>query len=313
MTEQPAPAANPSTVLVPNPTVMPFHLKRSLAVSAIWLTGLLPAGSAATGDFVVATLKVMPAIGDREANYALFEKLTRQAASAGANLVVTPECYLDGYMGSPVFRPGMTRAKMLTDHTETIEGPVLRKVGSLARELKVHILFGFSERRGEGLFNTMAYFTLEGTLGGRYSKSHPLPSELYDAGGELPVFDTTLGRMGVLICFDRQPPENARVLALKGAQFIVVPAYGKKRMPMDEDIMMQTRAHENGIYVIYASPHNAFVVGPDGVISAQAHGEDDALMFGRVVLDERINDRSSFRVRHPELYGRLLEPPVRKE
>lgn len=260
-------------------------------------------------EFTVAVLKAEPAVGDSAANYARFEKMARQAADGGADLIVTPECYLDGYMGSPKFRPGMTREKMFQSHTESIDGPTLRKVAALAHELKVHVLFGFSEKRGKGLFNTVALFLPDGSLGGRYSKSHPLPGELYDAGGELPVFDTALGRMGVLICFDRQPPENARILALKGAQFIVVPSFGKIREAMDEDVMMQSRAHENGICIIYASQHNAFVVGPDGVITDQARSDHrDMLMFGRVVLDERIHDRGSYRVRHPGLYAPLTEP-----
>jgi len=272
-------------------------------------TAVLVADSAARIEFTVAALKVMPAIGDSAANYARFEQMARQAAAGGADLIITPECYLDGYMGSPKFRPGITREKMLQSYTEAIDGPTLKKVAALARELEVHILFGFSEKRGTGLFNTVALFRPDGSLGGRYSKSHPLPGELYDPGGELPVFDTALGRMGVLICFDRQPPENARILALKGAQFIVVPAYGQIREAMDEDLMMQSRAHENGICIIYTSQHNAFVADPDGVITDQARSDHrDMLFFGRVVLDERIHDRGSYRVRHPELYGPLLEP-----
>jgi predicted amidohydrolase len=284
---------------------------RHTHIAAFLLSSLFVATSVATArtEFTVAVLKVMPAIGDSAANYARFEQMARQAADGGANLIVTPECYLDGYMGSPKFRPGMTREKMLQSHTESIDGPTLRKVAALARELKVHVLFGFSERRGEGLFNTIALFLPDGSLGGRYSKSHPLPGELYDDGGELPVFDTALGRMGILICFDRQPPENARILALKGAQFIVVPSYGKIREAMDEDVMMQSRAHENGVCIIYASQHNAFVVDPDGVITDQARSDHrDMLMFGRVVLDERIHDRGSYRVRHPELYAPLVAP-----
>jgi predicted amidohydrolase len=293
---------------------MNSSLVRSVLYTVAFLVSLSYCAAAANRSFVVAALKVMPAVGDKAANLARFDQLARQGAAAGADLIVTPECYLDGYMGSPVFRPGMTREKMLRDHTETIDGPALQKVAALARELKVHILFGFSERRGAGLFNTVALFQPDGALGGRYSKSHPLPGELYDAGGELPVFDTALGRMGVLICFDRQPPENARILALKGAQFIVVPAFGKVRVPMDEDVMMQSRAHENGIYIIYTSQHNAFVAGPDGVITAQALSNDcDMLMLGRVVLDERIHDRGAYRVRHPELYGPLVGPATPKK
>jgi predicted amidohydrolase len=279
---------------------MKHALVRSVLLTIGCLAGFPLTAAAADRSFVVAALKVMPAIGDKAANLARFEQLARQGAAAGADLIVTPECYLDGYMGSPVFRPGMTREKMMQVHTETIDGPMLRNVAALARELKVHILFGFSKP--------------DGALGGHYSKSHPLPGELYDAGGELPVFDTALGRMGVLICFDRQPPENARILALKGAQFIVVPAYGKVRVPMDEDVLMQARAHENGIYIIYTSQHNAFVAGPDGVITAQAHSDDcDMLMFGRVVLDGRIHDRGAYRVRHPELYGPLVAPSAPKK
>jgi predicted amidohydrolase len=90
--------------------------------------------SAAERSFVVAALKVQPIAGDKVANLARFEAFARQAAAAGASLIVTPECYLDGYMGSPSFRPGMTREKMLQEHTEAIDGPVLQKVGALARE-----------------------------------------------------------------------------------------------------------------------------------------------------------------------------------
>lgn len=285
-------------------------LRPLAALLALLVLGRPVQAAPGATSFVVAALKVMPDIGDKAANYARFEKLARQAAANGASLIVTPECYLDGYMGSPKFRPGMTREMMLQTYAETNDGPVLKKVAALARELKVHILFGFSERRGAtGLYNTIAWFKPDGSLGGHYSKSHPLPDELYDAGGELPVFDTALGRMGILICFDRQPSESARTLALKGAQFIVVPAYGKKRDAMDEDLLMQARALENGICIVYTSQHNAFVTDPEGVITDQARSDTcDMVMYGRVVLDGRIHDRSSYRVRHPELYGRLTEP-----
>jgi len=286
--------------------LQPRYLIRLLP--GLLLLATCVAGRPAKIEFTVAALKVMPAAGDSASNYTRFETYARQAAAGGANLIVTPECFLDGYMGSAKFRPGMTREKVLRSHTETIDGPTLQKVSALAHELKVHLLFGFSERRGDGLFNTMALFGPGGALIGRYSKSHPLPGEFYDPGGELPVFDTALGRMGILICFDRQPPENARILALKGAQFIVIPAFGQVREAMDEDLMMQSRAHENGICIIYNSQHNAFVVGPDGVITDQARSDHcDMLMFGRVVLDERIHDRGSYRVRHPELYQPLLD------
>jgi predicted amidohydrolase len=273
------------------------------------LIAVLPMCGALAADhtFVVATLKVMPVTGDKPANFAMFEKLTRRAAAAGADFVVTPEGYLDGYMGSPQIAVGITYEKLLAS-ADPIDGPWLRKVAALAAELKIHLLFGFSEARDGKVFNSVALFAPDGSLAGRYSKTHTVVGgEIYDPGHEYKVFDTPLGRMGVLICFDRQPPENARILALKGAQFIVVPAYGKTSSPMDEDILLRARAYENGIYVIYTSPRNTFVADPAGNIISQVRSDYDEILFTKVVLDARIGDRNAIQVRHPELYGKLTE------
>lgn len=257
--------------------------------------------------FVVATLKVMPTLNDKAGNYAVFEKLARQAAAQGASLIVTPEGFLDGYAGNPRY----TEPEQMPGLAEPIDGPWLTKAAALARELKVRIAFGFSELRGDGVYNTIALFAPDGSLAGRYSKSHVVNNEHYSPGRELPVFETELGRMGILICFDRRPPETARILALKGAEFIVVPAYGEKSTPIDEDILMQARAQENGVYVVYTSPRNAFAVDPEGAIISKVSGDTDELMFARITLDERIGDTNAIRVRHPELYGRLAEEAKR--
>jgi predicted amidohydrolase len=234
---------------------------------------------AAENTFVVATLKVMPVLGDKAANFAVLEKLARRAVGGGADFIVTGEGYLDGYMGSPKINPGVTYAKLLAA-ADTLDSPWVKKAGALASELKVYLMFCFAERLEDKVYNAAALFAPDGSLAGRYYKTHSAPGgELYDPGHELKVFDTKLGRMGVLICFDRQPPENARVLALRGAQFIVIPAYGKISTPIDEDILVQTRAQENGVYVIYTSPRNAFVAGPEGEIVAKVSGDTDELMF----------------------------------
>lgn len=270
------------------------------------LLALLPwSPVGAAPSFNVATLTVMPAFADKAANYAVFERLARQAAAAGADLVVTTEGFLDGYLGDST---RMTREQM-PDHAEPIDGPWLRKVAALARELRIHVIIGFAELRDGKVYNTAALFGPDGALVGRYSKTHLAggESELFEHGRELPVFDTALGRMGILICFDRRPPENARILALKGAQFIVVPAYGKRSTPLDEDILMQARAQENGIYMIYTTPYNAVAVDPEGEIYSKASGPTSELMFARIDLDPaKLGDRA-IRERHPDLYRLLTE------
>ena len=102
------------------------------------------------------------------------------------------------------------------------------RVANLARELKIYLAVGFAERRNDRMFNSAVIFSPDGKITGRYSKSHTADDEPFNTkGGEFPVFRTPLGRWGTLICFDRQLPETARILALRGAQFILVPALGR--------------------------------------------------------------------------------------
>lgn len=286
----------------------------SLGLALLFPLVVLPAlRSSEGGRFRVASLKVMPVTGYDEAkaqNFAIFEKLARQAAAHGADLIVTPEGYLDGYLGAPKTSPGITYEKLRAS-ADSLDSPYLKRTAALAKELRVHILFGFTERRGDKAFNSVAIFAPDGGRVGVYSKSHSIPkAELYDLDNVLPVFETALGRMGVLICFDRQPPENARTLALKGAQFIVVPAYGKRSTQNDEDILLRARAFENGVYVIYTSPRNAFVATPEGDIESQVRSDTDQIVYADVPLGENTGRHNAIRARRPEMYGELVAEPV---
>lgn len=291
------------------PIAPPHHMKRTTVLTC--LLAVLFSSVAAAPSFNVATLTVMPEFDNKAANYAVFERLARQAAAGGADLVVTCEGFLEGYLGDT---KRVTRAQM-PGRAEPIDGPWLRKVASLAGELRIHVVFGFAELRGDKVYNTAALFGPDGSLVGRYRKSHFGGDEdkLFDRGQELPVFDTPLGRMGILICFDRRPPETSRVLALQGAQFIVVPAYGARSTPLDEDVLMQARAQENGIYMIYTTPYNAVAVNPDGELISKASGPTSELMFARIDLDPaKLGDRA-IRERHPHLYRQLTEESPRQQ
>jgi N-carbamoylputrescine amidase len=113
--------------------------------------------------------------------------------------------------------------------------------------------------------------------------------------------------MGILICFDRQLPETARILAIKGAQFILVPAFGLGTTEINEDILMRTRAYENAVYAAHVHPVNTFIVDPDGTIIAQSRGDSEEIVMARITLDERIGSRKAFRSRRPEIYGEILQ------
>lgn len=144
-------------------------------------------------------------------------RFIRQAAAEGANLVILPElantgCDLDSPEGA-------------LDLAEEIPGgPTVETWKKEAEESGVCVVGGLLERDGDTLHNS-AVLVGAGTFG-RYRKTHLWHMErlLYEAGRELPVFDTPLGRIGLLVCYDVWFPEATRTLALKGARIICVPS-----------------------------------------------------------------------------------------
>ncbi|HEU0139041.1 MAG TPA: carbon-nitrogen hydrolase family protein, partial [Bryobacteraceae bacterium] len=121
-------------------------------------------------------------------------------------------------------------------------------------------------------------------------------------GTGFPVASTQWGRWGTLICYDRQMPETARILAVKGAQLILVPAWGSYSEL--NDIMMRVRAYENGVWLAFVHPKRCLVIDPRGRIIAQNDREQDQIVTAQIstakvrrVLLER---------RRPEIYGEIL-------
>jgi predicted amidohydrolase len=271
------------------------------------LLGALAAPTTAA-PFTVACLKLIPKPGDKAGNYARFERFAREAAAGGAQLIVTSECYLDGYLGHKKMHPEMTLEKLLAA-SETVDGPYLRKAAALAQELNLHLLFGFSEKRGDRAFNTAALFTPDGRLAGTYSKSHLGNVEWYEPGNEFPVFDTALGKVGVLICFDRQFPETSRTLALQGAQIILIPGHSPQVDLINEDVMLRVRAFENNVFVVWSNPFNTLVTDPEGeIIAHNSRREEEGVIFARIDLSRRDPERGALAHRRPEIYRGLSKP-----
>lgn len=281
-------------------------LRQLLRAAALLCTAaLLPAGSAQAVR--VAALKVIPQPGDKPGNYARFEQFAREAAGGGAQLIVTSECYLDGYLGHKKMHPEMTLGKMLAA-SEPVDGPYVRRAARLAQELNVHLLFGFSEKRGNRVYNTAALITQEGKVAGTYSKAHTGNVEWYDQGDKFPVFDTAIGRIGVLICFDRQFPETARMLGIQGVQIILIPAHSPQVDRINEDVMMRVRAYENNAYVVLVNPFNTLVANPVGEIIAQnVVREEQGVIFANLDLSKREDHRGALDDRRPEIYGPLVK------
>ncbi len=268
---------------------------------------LLLAGFARAGDitFVFAGLSLTPEPWNKEANFAKMERYAREAASRGARVISTPEGFLEGYVGNEKRTPDLKR-ETYAAAGEEVGGPMLTRIAALARELKVYLLIGFAERREGKMYNSAVIFSPDGTIASQYSKSHTAADEPFNTKGtEFPVAETQFGRWGTLICFDRQLPETARILALKGAQFILVPSWGGYGEM--NDVMMRVRAYENGVWLAFVHPKRCLIIDPRGTVVAQNSGESDQVVMATITIR---GDNRQFLLdqRRPELYDELMKP-----
>lgn len=260
--------------------------------------------TAADSSFTLAALTLTPEPWDKEANFAKLATYARQAKAAGAQVIVAPEGYLEGYVGNEKRTPGLEQ-KRYAAIAEEIDGPLLRRVAALAKELSVYLMVGFAERRAGAIYNTAVLFSPAGTLASRYAKSHTADDEPFNTKGtEFPVVQTDFGPWGTLICFDRQLPETARLLAVKGARLILVPAWGGYGEM--NDLMMRVRAYENGVHLAFVHPKRALIINSHGKVVAQNDGERDQFVLARIRLDtgERPGPMKG---RRPELYRDLVK------
>lgn len=258
---------------------------------------------AAGVSFVFAGLSLTPEPWNKEANFAKLERYARQAAERDANVIATPEGFLEGCVGNDKRTPGLTRAAC-EKAGEALDGPMLARAANLARELKAYLLIGFAGRRDGKTCNTAAVFSPGGAVASRYAKSRTAADEPFNAkGSEFIVANTKLGRWGTLICFDRQFPGTARILALKGAQFIFVPAWGGYGGM--NDMMMRLRAYENGVWLAFVRPERCLIIDPRGRVVAQNSGEEGQTVAAAVTLPGA-NPSSLLNERRPELYGEIL-------
>ncbi len=245
-----------------------------------------------------------------EQNYLRLEAFVREAAQRGAEVVVAPETILDGYVCSAA--TPVTRQRML-DVAQTVpDGPYIVRARELSRDLGIHLVFGFLERVGEEMFNTVVLIDPEGEVLARYSKVHPKNEVYITPGRALKPTDTPLGRVGFLICMDRGIPENFRTLGVQGVEIVFLPMDGEGSAENTRN--MAQRAAENGCWVIVANTWSCTIVNPQGHIKVEQY-EGEKVTIGHVDLSEvpRGLNRANILGRRPDLYGPLLESiePVR--
>ena len=273
--------------------------------------------------------------GSAEDNLAVIEQRVAEAARQGAKLVLLQELHNGAYFCQH-------ESVDEFDLTETIPGPSTERLSALAKQHGVVLVSSLFEKRATGLYhNTAVVFDADGSTAGRYRKMH-IPDDpgfyekFYFTPGDLgfePI-DTSVGRLGVLVCWDQWYPEAARLMALAGAEILLYPTaigwdpdddQAEKDRQRDAWILSH-RGHAvaNGLPVLSCnrvghepSPlgtsgvdfwGNSHVLGPQGEFVAEAGGDPTVLVCD-VDLDRSEHVRRIWpflRDRRIDAYGDLL-------
>ncbi|WPP00345.1 carbon-nitrogen hydrolase family protein [Pseudomonas sp. HR96] len=197
----------------------------------------------------IALYQCPPLPLDKPANLRRLQQQAALASAAGAGLLVCPEMFLTGYN---------IGAAAVTELAEAADGPSMQQAAAIAREHGIALLYGYPERGADGrVYNSAQLLDRDGQARLNYRKTHlfgELDRGLFSAGGDdFPVVELDGWKLGVLICYDLEFPENCRRLALTGAQAIIVPTANMLPFGFVAEVTVRSRAFENHCYVAYAN------------------------------------------------------------
>lgn len=248
-------------------------------------------------------------------NLQRLEDAARTAAARGARLLVCPEMFLTGY------NIGAEAAARLA---EPADGPSVRRAAGIAREAGIALAYGYPERAdGGAVFNAAILIDRDGRTLLNHRKCHlfgALDRGMFVPGsGEIALAEIDGVRVGLLICYDVEFPELVRLLALAGADLVLVPTALMEPFDVVARIIVPARAFENQLFVAYANRCGregklvysglSCVAGPDGVDLVRA-GRGEELLTADLDLDALRQSRAVntyLTDRRPELYRLLGE------
>lgn len=246
--------------------------------------------------FKIGLCQMMGAV-EKEESRSRAEAMVGEAAKNGAQIIALPEMWNCPY-SNDYFRP----------YAEPEDGPSVQFLSDLAREKGIYLIGGsVSELDGDRVYNTSYSFDRTGAMIGKHRKAHLfdidvkggirfMESDTLTAGDQVTVIDTEYCKIGVAICYDVRFPELSRIMALKGAKLIVLPAaFNLTTGPAHWDLTMRARALDNQVYFAAVSPardmdgvYQAYgsscITTPWGEFLAKAD-EKECIVYGDIDLD----------------------------
>lgn len=297
-----------------------------------------------SADLAIAAIQ-QQCSADKDTSLATSERLIRQAATDGAQLVVLQELHATLYFCQ-------TEDTSVFELAEPIPGPTSRRLSALAAELGIVLVGSIFERRMNGVYhNTAVVFERDGNIAGLYRKMHipddpgfyekfyftPGDANFNDGRNGFTPIDTSVGRLGVLVCWDQWYPEAARLMALAGAEVLIYPtAIGwdvtddpeEQARQLDAWVTVQ-RGHAVANNLPVIAPNrvgtepdpsgnsdgirfwgNSFICGPQGEFLARADDKSETLLSATINRSRSESIRRIwpyFRDRRIDAYGDILK------
>jgi predicted amidohydrolase len=236
----------------------------------------------------VAAVQMKSVQGDVICNHLSMERFVRTAAKKGARLIGLPELWSTGYHLS---------AAEFKELAQLQDGPTVLLAQKLARELNVVLIVPFPEKDLVKNINyiSCAVIDQDGAVLGIHRKSFLWGNEKekFTAGPfTYEVYSTGIGKIGVLICYDIEFPEPARILSLGGAELIICPSVWSNEAKRRWEIQLPARALDNQCFVIGINTVDdgacgrSVVISPMGEIINEAQDTGEELLVATLDLDE---------------------------
>lgn len=233
------------------------------------------------------------------------------------DLIVFPELITSGYECGSEFR----------NLAETVQNSnSIKVISALAKKFNTNIVFGFPERDNvlkDILYNSSVCIDSNGNILGVYRKVHLFDTEkkYFRAGCDFPIFNTSFGKIGVMICWDTAFPEVARAYALKGAELLVVNTNWENPYSDDWDLVTRARAFDNCIYLVAVNRigrdrelgffGHSKIIHPLGKPLEELNEEVEGIISAELDLELprklRAEYYTLFKDRRPELYGEIVK------
>lgn len=251
----------------------------------------------------VAQIRFEPRKGEVRWNADKLTSVLAQLAGQDVDVVVTPECLLDGYAAN---QASVTREDLLGWAIDPATSDITRDISAWCADRQAWMILGCTRREGERIFNSALVYDRAGRLAGVYDKLHcQTHDQKFTRGEKLSVFESDFGPFGVMICADRRWPETVRALARAGARVIFNPTYG-----MHDELnlaMMRTRSFESEVFITFTHPRQSLVTGPRGEVIRNATGSEGDYAVTAIDLVEadraRQGPMAHLRDRRTDLYG----------